>query len=163
MPSVHQQAWWACHLPAQLPVLLPRHILTRGSATCMHPPSCLPPLAPLLSLPTPWCRMYHAIEPPSYDLGAIDSPPLAIFYGGRDKLADAEDVATLLQALPQGTVVYQQVGLREGTAGWACLLARWRVGRIVVQLHVLTHSGHCCCASRGGGGGWHRQTRCRWG
>ncbi|PSC70369.1 lysosomal acid lipase cholesteryl ester hydrolase [Micractinium conductrix] len=54
-------------------------------------------------------RVYHSLEPPSYDLGAITSPPLAIFHGGLDKLADPGDVATLLLALPQGAVVYEQL------------------------------------------------------
>ncbi len=53
--------------------------------------------------------MYHLLEPPSYDLGAIMAPPLAIFHGGRDKLADVQDVATLLRALPSEAVVYTQV------------------------------------------------------
>ncbi|KAL4857745.1 Lysosomal acid lipase/cholesteryl ester hydrolase [Chlorella vulgaris] len=54
-------------------------------------------------------RVYHSVEPPSYQLGDIRSPPLAVFYGGRDRLADAADVATLLAALPAGAVVYSQV------------------------------------------------------
>lgn len=53
-------------------------------------------------------RVYHSLEPPSYDLGSIQSPPLAIFYGGRDKLADAQDVGTLLRALPPEVVVFTQ-------------------------------------------------------
>lgn len=55
--------------------------------------------------------MYHSVEPPSYDLGSISSPPLAIFHGGRDRLADERDVQTLLQALPPDAVVYSQVWL----------------------------------------------------
>ncbi|KAL4438220.1 hypothetical protein ABPG77_010581 [Micractinium sp. CCAP 211/92] len=53
-------------------------------------------------------RVYNSLEPPSYDLGAIAAPPLAIFHGGRDKLADVQDVATLLRALPSEAVVYTQ-------------------------------------------------------
>ncbi|EFN56361.1 hypothetical protein CHLNCDRAFT_35098 [Chlorella variabilis] len=53
--------------------------------------------------------VYHSVEPPSYDLGSISSPPLAIFHGGRDRLADERDVQTLLQALPPDAVVYSQL------------------------------------------------------
>lgn len=64
-------------------------------------------------------RVYHSVEPPSYQLGDIRSPPLAVFYGGRDRLADAADVATLLAALPAGAVVYSQVCLHWC---WKCVL-----------------------------------------
>lgn len=52
--------------------------------------------------------MYHRLEPPSYDLGAISLPPLALFHGGRDRLADPADVATLLRALPPAVVAHSQ-------------------------------------------------------
>lgn len=67
------------------------------------------------------CRVYHSLDPPSYDLGSIAAPPLAIFYGGRDKLADVQDVGTLLRALPAEAVVYTQV---RGAFGQARTLSR---------------------------------------
>ena len=78
--------------------------------------------------------MYHSLEPPSYDLGAITSPPLAIFHGGLDKLADPGDVATLLLALPQGAVVYEQV---------RCLGQSWqrRVGGVSAGRSASTVTG----------------------
>lgn len=66
------------------------------------------PTEPALSCwACPPCRVYHQLEPPSYDLGAI-ATPLTIFHGGRDRLADPQDVATLLRALPPGAVAYSQ-------------------------------------------------------
>jgi hypothetical protein len=73
-------------------------------------------------------RVYHSVEAPSYQLGDIRSPPLAVFYGGRDRLADSADVATLLAALPPGAVVYSQV----------CLYWCWKC---VLQAGVLRHAG----------------------
>ena len=54
-------------------------------------------------------RVYRQLEPPSYDLGAITAPPLALFSGERDALADVADVHSLLRALPPGVVVHKQV------------------------------------------------------
>ena len=73
---------------------------------------------------TALCRMYHALEPPSYDLAAIDTP-LAIFHGGQDRLAAPADVQTLLDALSAASVVYTQVSGRCGvrlvvTGGAGC-------------------------------------------
>lgn len=54
-------------------------------------------------------RVYGSLEPPAYNLSALGGgPPLAIFYGARDKLADLADVQALLAALPAGSVAYHQ-------------------------------------------------------
>ena len=66
------------------------------------------PVAHLCLPCLPACRVYHALEPPSYDLAAIDTP-LAIFHGGQDRLAAPADVQTLLDALSTASVVYTQV------------------------------------------------------
>lgn len=98
---------------AQRPAPHLQHAVRRRAGSLRLPratalsPGCT---RPLTRRPTchPPCSVYHQLEPPSYDLGAISAPPLALFHGGHDRLADAADVATLLRALPPGAVVHSQ-------------------------------------------------------
>lgn len=65
------------------------------------------------------CRVYGQLEPPSYDLRAITEPPLAIFHGGRDRLADPEASAGF------GGVPGQTRGLHGmPSAGLVCVYVR---------------------------------------
>ncbi|KAL6067301.1 Hydrolase, alpha/beta fold domain containing protein [Balamuthia mandrillaris] len=45
-------------------------------------------------------EIYNSTEPPSYQISQLANVPLAIFYGGQDKLTTPEDVERLLRELP---------------------------------------------------------------
>jgi hypothetical protein len=53
-------------------------------------------------------REYGSEQPPEYDLTELDGPPIAIFNGLQDKLADSVDVETLLDVLPKDVLVYHK-------------------------------------------------------
>jgi pimeloyl-ACP methyl ester carboxylesterase len=48
---------------------------------------------------------YGTAESPAYDIRTMEAPPIAIFNGGKDVLADPADVDELLGQLPAGAVV----------------------------------------------------------
>jgi len=50
---------------------------------------------------------YGTSTPPPYRLDLIASPPIALFWGGQDDLADNTDVAQLIAQAPPSTIVYQ--------------------------------------------------------
>lgn len=104
--------------PADAAACAARH--AQRSALCRQGGLLLHTLATVCAwrcTPEPRCacacaprRVYNRVEPPSYDLGSI-AAALAIFSGAADRLADPEDVATLLAALSPDAIVYQQVRL----------------------------------------------------
>lgn len=53
-------------------------------------------------------RMYGTEDPPDFDLSTLTEIPIALFSGVQDKLADPVDVEALIEALPDGAVVYSQ-------------------------------------------------------
>lgn len=67
-------------------------------------------------------RIYGSETPPAYDMTAVRGVPLALFWGGIDKLAGPLDVAILSRALPPGALKLALVGgggLWEVEAGLA--------------------------------------------
>lgn len=50
---------------------------------------------------------YGSDAPPAYNLSRI-ATPLALFTGGKDRLADPLDVEYLVEALPPGVVAWRQ-------------------------------------------------------
>eukprot|EP00890_Picochlorum_soloecismus_P005702 jgi/Picsp_1/6132/NSC_03486-R1_carboxylic ester hydrolase len=66
-------------------------------------------------------REYGLEQPPEYDLTQLDGPPVAIFNGLQDKLADSVDVQALLNVLPEDVLVYHKniVGYEHIDFTWA--------------------------------------------
>ena len=66
-------------------------------------------------------REYGLEQPPEYDLTELDGPPIAIFNGLQDKLADSVDIQTLLNVLPEDVLVYHKniVGYEHIDFTWA--------------------------------------------
>jgi len=52
---------------------------------------------------------YHSSTSPSYNLTAIAAPPVALFHGGDDPLADTNDVNILISSLPPSSLVYKSL------------------------------------------------------
>lgn len=53
-------------------------------------------------------REYGSVTAPCYDLDKIHAPPIAIFYGTNDILADPRDVEELIRTLPPQTVIFSK-------------------------------------------------------
>ncbi|KAI8109762.1 hypothetical protein M9434_001041 [Picochlorum sp. BPE23] len=53
-------------------------------------------------------REYGSVTAPCYGLDTIQAPPIAMFYGTHDKLADPMDVQELIHSLPRETVVFSK-------------------------------------------------------
>jgi pimeloyl-ACP methyl ester carboxylesterase len=51
---------------------------------------------------------YKQTTPPQYSFSGVALPPMAIFYGGKDDLADPTDVETLLSMIPSSALVHVQ-------------------------------------------------------
>lgn len=96
-------------------------------------------------------RVYGREQPPTYDLARLEGVPLAVVWGGEDKLADPLDVRRLLYVLPQASlklavVRWGGVGRRLGVAGTReglCTLkgyvegSSWGVDQRFTQRHII--------------------------
>lgn len=53
-------------------------------------------------------RVYGTEDPPNFDVAAVadSNVPIALFWGGQDRLADPADVQDLLETLPRRTVTF---------------------------------------------------------
>ncbi|KAL6768086.1 LIP1 [Auxenochlorella protothecoides x Auxenochlorella symbiontica] len=70
-------------------------------------------------------RVYGREQPPTYDLARLEGVPLAVVWGGEDKLADPLDVRRLLYVLPQaslklavGVPTFEHLDFVWGNMGW---------------------------------------------